>query len=128
MGVFEAGKNYVGYCSSYGHIVTDNEKIWAAVKNHQDKVMFDRDHEGYSYIKYTNSDEFFLKNPNCCYVHYDEDYAPERGSTLMDRLTGYYGGTAVIKYRAYYRDKDGSVIDELKLGMVYLTNCNGIRS
>jgi len=132
-----AGMLYSGYCPETEKIMTDVEKIHAAL------TQISQSRKGMLYgeksefvdkeriLSYKNAEEILKESPDCCQVHYCSaiDCKPitDRSGAWRDiepyRKNGLYAGHVSVKYKVNYIDKNGDKktgeIRELNL----ITNC-----
>jgi hypothetical protein len=133
---YRATRNYLGYCSSTGRRLTDDEKIRIAVRT----VIRENSPGGELFIQvsgravrtgrrfnddslpYVDVDDFLAINRNCCRV---VDVWPEIGASpgWYARLTGEFSGFVRLDFLSRKKEDDGQVSEEKRRGYVALTNC-----
>ncbi len=134
-----AGLNYVGYCSGKGRVLSDEEKIAAAVriingvsfissesfpelKNSETECKYN-EFGSCNVIPYKTVEEFLEKNPDCCtvsYLHSESERFCQ--STREQRFFGASSCVNVV-YNANYFDKNGKRQSILTKGLVHLDVC-----
>ena len=127
---------YDGYCPELGRVMTEQEKILAALEqsNQSHKVSATDKETGkwISYrrlVRYKDGKEIYDLFPECCFVEYQErtdgKSAPPTDGVPTDplRKEGRYAGHVILIYEAPYIAKDGTKRTARVHQSMMITNC-----
>jgi len=116
--------NYLGFCFSQMHFLSDEEKLIIVVKDilaadfaavELEKLdINDERRKRYlpiDRVPYRNIDEFFVLNPNCCQVTINYKSIGGEGDTVScwNRLTGFKSSVVGVRYLVRYRNNEGII-------------------
>jgi|GEM_PF-3785050 len=120
---------YKGYCFESNKVMTDQEKIHAALLhqiNPRNLIVLNDKNGNYvsnkyypgkktvwrtkdAIIRYKSPEEILEKNPDCCKVSYDKTISGKHAGTSVEPLReiGLYAGHVYTRYKIDYVDIDG---------------------
>jgi hypothetical protein len=132
------GLNYAGVCTSRLHMLTDQEKIIAAVTYanaasaiyittpSQQNGSTHYETKLYTPIPYKDATAFLAENQHCCHITTGQGGRRPEDPPAPDtfaRILGLYAGDVNISYTAHYVDENGKAQYAPYNTMITLGNC-----
>ncbi|HNE26465.1 MAG TPA: hypothetical protein PLH12_04925 [Pseudomonadales bacterium] len=134
--------NYAGYCHAEGRFLSDQEKIYSAVKyvmphsyprtiKRQRNISIngvigksDYLYENKKPIKYKDEQDFLALNPDCCTLSMKIGEIGEiERPAIIDRVTGYFSTYVTVRFKIRFLDENNKESFGEGSSSVSVTNC-----
>lgn len=128
------GLNYSGMCVIEGRWLSDEERIQLVIhavsskdpnfnylsEKQQDEFTRDKT------LRYSNSDEFLKRNPECCKALGPNEGRPIWPSSFEARITGSRAAVVEVKYLARLKNRNGEIVTINQVEYPFISNCGHV--